>query len=123
MLFHHVGVHVTDLAESRRLYAALFGVLGYPNYDVPGHPATAWGTENCSFRIVQPPLERISASSSHVCFTAPSEDAVREFYRLGQELGATGIAPPESYEEFGHRHYTALLMDPDGNQIEAVCVD
>ena len=45
MLFHHVGVHVADLAASQPLYDALFQVLGYPNYDVPGHAATAWGTE------------------------------------------------------------------------------
>ncbi len=123
MLFHHVGVHVSDFDRSRPLYDAVFAVLGYPNYDVPGHEATAWGTTDCSFRIVQPPGGQISASSSHVCFGAPSEDAVREFYRVGQEFGATGIAAPESYVEFGQRHFTAMLSDHDGNQIEAVFVD
>ena len=123
MMFHHVGVHVSNLHESRPLYAALFQELGYENYDVPGYPAAAWGSINCSFRIVQPPSGEISASSSHICFVAPSEAAVREYYRIGQELGARGVAPPESYVEFGQRHLTAMLADRDGNLIEAVYVD
>lgn len=123
MLFHHVGVHVTDFERSRPMYHAIFAVLGYANYEVPDHIATAWGSEDCSFRIVQPPETKVSASSSHICFAAPSEAAVSEFYRVGQEAGGTGVADPESYEEFGRRHLTAMLRDFDGNLIEAVYVD
>lgn len=105
------------------MYDAVFKVLGYKNYDVPGHTATAWGSINCSFRIVQPPLEKISASTSHVCFGAPSAEAVRQFYEVGQQFGGTGVAPPETYVEFGQRHLTAMLRDRDGNHVEAVYVD
>ena len=56
MLFHHVGVHVADFDRSRPIYDAVFAVLGYRNYDVPGHTATAWGSEDCSFRIVHEPV-------------------------------------------------------------------
>ena len=123
MLFHHVGVHVADLARSRPMYEALFEVLGYEKYEVPGHAAVAWGTPTCSFRIVQPPAGPVSASSSHICFAAPSAEAVGEFYETGQKYGATGVAAPAAYVEFGHRHLTAMLCDFDGNHVEAVYVD
>jgi predicted lactoylglutathione lyase len=123
MLFHHVGVHVSDLAKSRPMYDAIFETLGYENYDVPGYVAAAWGTPTCSFRVVQPPLDSISASTSHICFGAPSEEAVKAFYEAGQKFGGKGVAAPEAYVEFGHRHLTAMLCDLDGNHVEAVYVD
>jgi len=123
MLFHHVGVHVSDFEKSRPMYDAIFEILGYENFDVPGFIATAWGTTSCSFRIVQPPLATISVSSSHVCFGAPSEEAVKQYYEVGQKHGGKGVAAPESYVEFGHRHLTAMLSDLDGNLVEAVYVD
>jgi len=123
MLFHHVGVHVSDLEKSRPMYDAIFRVLGYGYFEVPGFTAAAWGTNDCSFRIVQPPLAKISASTSHVCFAAPSEQAVKQYYEVGQEYGGKGVAAPEYYVEFGHRHLTAMLGDLDGNLVEAVYVD
>ena len=123
MLFHHVGVHVSDLEKSRPMYDAIFSVLGYEYFEVPGFTAAAWGTTDCSFRIVQPPLATISASTSHVCFAAPSQEAVKQYYEVGQEYGGKGVAAPEYYVEFGHRHLTAMLCDLDGNLVEAVYVD
>ena len=123
MLFHHVGVHVSDFEKSRPMYDAIFEILGYENFDVPGFIATAWGTTSCSFRIVQPPLAKISVSTSHVCFGAPSEEAVKQYYEVGQKYGGKGVTAPESYVEFGRRHLTAMLSDLDGNHVEAVYVD
>jgi len=123
MLFHHVVVHVSDFEKSRPMYDAIFEILGYENFDVPGFIATAWGTTSCSFRIVQPPLATISVSTSHVCFGAPSEEAVKQYYEVGQKYGGKGVTAPESYVEFGHRHLTAMLSDLGGNHVEAVYVD
>ena len=123
MMFHHVGVHVSDLEKSRPMYDAIFKVLGYEHFDVPDFIAAAWGSTDCSFRIVQPSLATISASTSHVCFAAESEEAVKQYYEVGQKYGGKGVGAPESYVEFGHRHLTAMLCDRDGNLVEAVYVD
>ena len=123
MVFHHVGVDVSDFDKSRKLYDALTDVLGIESYELPGHIAKAYGMKTCSFRIVQDDNRELSASSSHICLRAPDEKAVEAFYKVGTELGATGLSSPIPYSEFGWRHYTAMIQDYDGNNIEAVCVD
>lgn len=123
MKFHHVGVHVSDFAKSRPMYEAIMDALGFENYDVPGHICTAWGTAKSSFRIVQPPIETIRASTSHICFEAPSEKSVEHFFADGESGGFEGLSAPNEYVDGGFRHYTTMLRDPDGNCIEAVFVD
>lgn len=123
MVFHHVGVHVSDFDKSKRLYDALIEPLGYESYDLPGHVAIAYGLENCSFRVVQPPNGKVAASSSHICLTAPSKDAVLKFFEIGTQMGARGVQSPNTYEDFGKQHLTSMIADFDGNHIEAVFVD
>jgi catechol 2,3-dioxygenase-like lactoylglutathione lyase family enzyme len=123
MLFHHVGVHVADIARSRKLYDALLQVLQVESYELPGHKAVAYGTTSCSFRVVQPPGGDVTISSSHICLTAPSEAAVRKFYDVGTSLGAKGIAPNSTYVDWGFRHVSSMIADYDGNRIETVFVD
>jgi catechol 2,3-dioxygenase-like lactoylglutathione lyase family enzyme len=123
MVFHHVGVDVSNFEKSEKLYDALTSELRIESYDLPGHIAKAYGTKTCSFRIVQDDSRELSASSSHICLTADSDKAVEEFYNSGTDLGAAGVYPPSAYQEFGWRHYTAMIKDYDGNNIEAVFVD
>ena len=123
MVFHHVGVHVSDFKKSRELYDKLLDVLQIESYELPGHIAVAYGTTTCSFRVVQPPSSTISVSSSHICLTAPNEQAVRDFYEMGTSMGAEGISSPNEYQDWGFRHLTAMIKDYDGNAIEAVYVD
>lgn len=123
MVFHHVGVDVSDFSKSHKLYDALLSLLDIESYEIPGHVAKAYGTSTCSFRIVEDNSRELSVSSSHICLTAPNEDAVRKFYETGIEMGAEGVFPPSEYEDFGWRHLTAMIKDYDGNAIEAVFVD
>lgn len=123
MRFHHVGVHVSDFEKSEPMYQAMMGTLGFENYDVPEHIATAWGTTTCSFRIVQPPIDKISASTSHICFDAPDEASVDKFYEVATKLGAKGLSERGEYVDWGHRHVSSMIQDFDGNCLEAVYVD
>lgn len=123
MVFHHVGVDVSNFEKSQKLYDALTEALSIESYDLPGHIAKAYGSKTCSFRIVQDDSRELSASSSHICLTADSDKAVEVFYKSGTGLGAAGLYPPSAYQEFGWRHNTAMIKDYDGNCIEAVYVD
>lgn len=123
VVFHHVGVDVSDFSKSHKLYDSLLSILEIESYELPGHIAKAYGTETCSFRIVQDDSRELSASSSHICLTAPNEQAVRDFYETGTAMGAEGVFPPSEYEDWGWRHLTAMIKDYDGNAIEAVYVD
>ncbi len=123
MVFHHVGVHVTDIVKSRKLYDSLMQILQIESYELPGHKAVAYGTTTCSFRVVQPPGGHVTISSSHICLTAPTEAAVKRFYETGVAHGAVGLAANGTYVDWGFRHVSSMIADYDGNRIETVFVD
>jgi catechol 2,3-dioxygenase-like lactoylglutathione lyase family enzyme len=52
----------------------------------------------------------------HLALAAPSRAAVDEFHRAGLAHGGRDNGAPEAGEGF----YSAFLLDPDGNNIEAI---
>jgi predicted lactoylglutathione lyase len=53
----------------------------------------------------------------HLAFKAPSKQAVEDFYRIGLENGGKDNGVPA---DCGNRAYGAYLLDPDGNNVEAI---
>ena len=63
-----------------------------------------------------------AGKSTHIAFAAPDRRTVDEFYTAalgagGRDNGAPGI---REYYRADH-YYAAFVLDPDGNNIEAVC--
>jgi catechol 2,3-dioxygenase-like lactoylglutathione lyase family enzyme len=61
------------------------------------------------------------ALGMHLCFRAPDRAAVRAFHAAalgagGRDDGGPGLRPLYHRDYFG-----ALVLDPDGHRIEAVC--
>lgn len=121
-LFNHVSVHVRDLERSRNFYDELLRILGVRRYEVGSHAdACAFGSPECTFWLRAP--GSFDVGSGHVCFNADSKATVEEFFRVGTALGGAGLSSASTYEAAGLQHYTAMVADPDGNQIEAVYVE
>ena len=61
-----------------------------------------------------------AAAPVHVAFAADSEDEVRAFHAAALEAGGrdNGAPGPRQYHD---HYYGAFLLDPDGNNVEAVC--
>lgn len=60
----------------------------------------------------------VASSPLHLCFSAPSREAVDRFHEVGLQHGARDNGAP------GVRRapfYCAFLIDPDGNNVEAGC--
>lgn len=69
----------------------------------------------------------IKASDSffptHVAFDAPTEEAVRLFYREGLAAGGKDNGKPGTRNEMSRQpYYAAFVLDEAGNNIEAVCL-
>lgn len=55
--------------------------------------------------------------------TGIDDAAVDEFHGLGLELGGSDNGKPGIRKEMSRQpYYAAFLIDPDGNNLEAVCV-
>jgi hypothetical protein len=65
--------------------------------------------------------DRPVTTNLHLSLLAPSREAVDEFHRAGVAAGfRDNGAPGPRYEDFAPGIYAAYLLDPDGNNVEAV---
>jgi catechol 2,3-dioxygenase-like lactoylglutathione lyase family enzyme len=121
-MIDHVSLGVTSLEKSRNFYDAVLPPLGlarildFKSGADYGSMAAPLGVE---FTITQETNVTISAGA-HICFRAPSRQAVDLFYSEGLKTGGSSGAEP-MVREYHEHYYAAFLFDPDGHKIEAVC--
>jgi catechol 2,3-dioxygenase-like lactoylglutathione lyase family enzyme len=116
-LIDHVQLVVRDLPASRKFYGALFEVLGVP---IGGEAETHFWVDELFVSTPDGPeaLGRLTGRH-HLAFQAKDRATVEAAYRAGLAAGgADNGAPGERPYHPGY--YAAFLLDPDGNNIEAV---
>jgi predicted lactoylglutathione lyase len=59
---------------------------------------------------------------THLAFETDSRNKVDAFYRAALEAGAKDNGAP-GYRDYSPGYYAAFVLDPDGNNIEAVWYD
>jgi|SRR5690554_5532472 len=119
MLFHrgrlidHVHLRARDFDQTRKFYEAVGAVLGI----TIDHSGDGWLALDELF------IDRADADTVptrvHLAFQAPDRETVQAFHEAA--LGAGGRdngAPGERHYHPGY--YAAFVLDPDGNNIEAV---
>ena len=117
-MFDHVGLRVKNLEAAKDLYAALLAPLGYE----PG----ASGESYAGFGPQGAPALWLHLDArgggAHVALRAESRTAVKAFYDAGLRAGARDNGAPGLRTEYAANYYAAFLLDPDGNNVEAVCM-
>jgi catechol 2,3-dioxygenase-like lactoylglutathione lyase family enzyme len=115
----HVTLRVRDLAVSRAFYEAALEPLGVKvlgvGDDVVFGPD---GAEDFALAQGDPP-----SGPLHLAFLADGREQVDAFHRAalaagGQDNGAPGLRP-----HYHPGYYGAYVIDPDGNNVEAVFHD
>ncbi|MCA4823768.1 VOC family protein [Serratia rhizosphaerae] len=129
-LLDHSGIGVADIYRSAAFYQALLAPLNVgvvmrisrrfepAQADDADLAGVAFGIDYPVFwlDIFHPHSQR-----QHVAFRAVSREQVRAFYRAG--LAAGGVdngVPGLRTDDFSSGYYAAFVLDPDGNNIEAV---
>ncbi len=79
-----------------------------------GHPARR--------RCGSPGTEGTTGSSVHLAFAAQDRQAVDRFHAAGMKAGGRDNGAPGPRADYGPKYYAAFLLDPDGNNVEAVCL-
>jgi catechol 2,3-dioxygenase-like lactoylglutathione lyase family enzyme len=111
----HVEVSASDYAESIRFYETVLEPLGIPRIETE-EPDVACFTV---FDVV----DRTPATQDlHLCFHARSREQVEAFHEAGVAAGFRSNGGP-GYRDYGPGYYAAFLLDPDGNNIEALYRD
>ena len=57
----------------------------------------------------------------HIAFTVEQRETVDAFHAAGLEAGGTDNGAPGPRRVYQPDYYGAYILDPDGNNIEAVC--
>lgn len=116
-LIDHLQLVVKDLAASRRFYGAVLDVLGVP---VGGEAETYfWADELFVSSADSPAATGKLTGRHHLAFQAKDRATVEAFYRAGLAAGGTDNGDPGE-RPYHPGYYAAFLLDPDGNNIEAV---
>jgi catechol 2,3-dioxygenase-like lactoylglutathione lyase family enzyme len=59
--------------------------------------------------------------SAHIAFAAPDRATVDAFHAAATAAGMTDNGEPGPRPIYHEHYYGAFVLDPDGNNIEAVC--
>ena len=116
-LIDHVQLVVRDVAASRSFYEAIFGALKIP---LGGSAADYfWADELFVSSADSEAAQGGPTGRCHLAFQAQDEAMVKAFHEValangGKDNGAPG---PRKYHP---GYYAAFVLDPDGNNIEAV---
>jgi catechol 2,3-dioxygenase-like lactoylglutathione lyase family enzyme len=117
VVIDHVHIRVQDAAASVAFYKAVLATL-----DIP----PIWESERGAqlANLVVTDGEPKTIGPVHIAFVAESREQVDAFHRAGIEAGARDNGAPGVREQYsseaGGRYYAAFLLDPDGNNVEAV---
>jgi catechol 2,3-dioxygenase-like lactoylglutathione lyase family enzyme len=124
-MIDHIGFPVADYRRSREFYAKALAPLGFgailevTRDETGGYEGTGFGADGKpSFWIGTGDAPH---GSLHVAFPAKSRLDVDLFYAAaiasgGRDNGAPGLRP-----DYSPDYYAAFVLDPDGNNVEAVC--
>ena len=116
-LIDHVQLVVKDLAASRRFYEAGLGVLNIP---FGGEGAGFfWFDELAVSTAGSPAAAGKLTGPTHLAFQAKDRATVDAWYEAGLAAGGTDNGAPGE-RPYHPGYYAAFLIDPDGNNVEAV---
>jgi catechol 2,3-dioxygenase-like lactoylglutathione lyase family enzyme len=117
-MIDHVGLGVRDLARSKAFYARALAPLGYglmmeledfAGFGAGGKP-DFWLEGDAAAR-----------NEVHIAFACPDRKTVDAVYAAAIEAGGRDNGKPGPRPHYHPDYYGAFFLDPDGNNIEAVC--
>ena len=115
----HVGLDVSDYEASKAFYEQALAPLGIALMMEPIDGIGGFGAEFPFFWIGQ--RERGPDSGTHVAFRTESRETVDAFHAAAVEAGGKDNGGPGLREIYHPHYYGAFVLDPDGNNVEAVC--
>ncbi len=124
-MLDHMTFRVRNLAASRRFYERALGELGYSI----GYEGEHDGVRMLGFVhdgrfdtwLVEAPDD--PSGPTHLAWRAATREAVDAFHRAALEAGGRDNGPPGLRPHYHPNYYGAFVLDPDGNNVEAVCHD
>lgn len=116
-LIDHIQLVVRDLNASQAFYSAIFDTLGIPIGGMGD--GFFWADELVVSSADSPAAQGRLTGPVHLAFQASDQAMVAAFYKAALDHGGKDNGAP-GLREYHPDYYAAFVIDPDGNNIEAV---
>lgn len=126
-MIDHLSTYATSYDATKRFYEVAFAPLGARlqvemtstwNPEFPTGRFCAFGPERAIFWVIE---VKQPATPRHIAFSASTRAQVDAFYRAALGAGGRDNGAPGVRAIYHPTYYGAFVLDPDGNNVEAVC--
>jgi catechol 2,3-dioxygenase-like lactoylglutathione lyase family enzyme len=126
-MIDHVGIPVNDYETSKAFYVKALAPLGIRLIAEVGGDLTESKSPAAGFgRNGKPDFwiggeGGVGKNPIHIAITAPDRKAVDAFHAAALHAGGRDNGAPGIRAHYHPNYYAAFVLDPDGQNIEAVC--
>lgn len=132
-MIDHITINVRELQKSKAFYEDVLAALGM-SVNIGSEEDCFWGfgtkTEP-EFEITAGRLfisqgdeaHPVVPGGVHIAFRAANHAAVKAFYDAALSAGGRDNGAPGIRQQYGEHYFAAFVLDPDGNNIEAVAFE
>ena len=118
MKLGHIGIPVKNIQVSKTFYDAVSPSVGLKLIDA-WDDFVGYGEDDSYLFYLH--TGRAATSGLHLCFEVDTKEQVQKFYEAGLGAGGKDNGAPGIRENYSPTYYAAFVLDPDGNNIEALC--
>ena len=120
-MIDHITIYGSDYERSKKFYVETLAPLGYnigAEFEMEG--MKCFGLADHTGKIDYWVAEGEASKHFHTALTARSHEEVQQFHEAGLRAGGTDNGKPGPRPEYDENYYAAFILDPDGNNIEAM---
>ena len=129
-MINHITLLVSRLDVSKKFYTQALQSLGYRAVVERPEHFIGFATKDVAgqrdFWLKQVAIDKAgrveqkTSSGLHFAFTADNKQQVEDFYAAGLSGGGIDNGSPGYRPQYHAGYYAAFVLDPDGNNVEAV---
>jgi catechol 2,3-dioxygenase-like lactoylglutathione lyase family enzyme len=126
-MIDHMSSYAIDYPATRKSYGAAMKSLGVDlqveqviawDPEFPERRTAGWGPDRPVFWVIE---TKQTISPRHFAFTAKDRGSVDAFFEATLAAGGRDEGEPGLRPQYHPDYYGAFVLDPDGNNVEAVC--